>query len=115
MVMVDILSSQSLIGPGLSAPTLAGKLLSQNISFAAVATTTYSASVLDWATRVCLFNNQLTAPHPIHMMKPEIEWRSGCKAQSTSEKTLGWVPTPPSVSHRFFVVLRYLIKCFNAS
>src|ERR1700719_4015442 len=115
MAIVDMLSSHSLVTPGSLTPTSARKLLNHKISLAAIAAATYSASVLDCATKVCLLDDQLTAPRPIRTTKPDIECRSGCDAQSASEKTSGVVPAPPKVSQRSFVVLRYLINRFNAS
>src|ERR1700731_4219123 len=92
IAIVDILSSHNFVAPGSLAPTSDRKLLIQNISLAATVAAMYSASILDCATRLCRLDNQLTAPRPIRMTKPDIEWRSGCEAQSASENTSGWVP-----------------------
>src|SRR6202043_3268956 len=77
MAIVDMLSSHIVIAPGSLAPTSARRLLSQNISLAAIAAAMYSASVLDCATRVCLLDDQLTAPQPMRITKPDIECQSG--------------------------------------
>src|ERR1700731_1334821 len=106
IAIVDMLSSHSLVAPGSAAPTSVRHILNQKISLAAVAAAMYSASVLDCATRVCFLDDQLTAPRPIRLTKPDIECRSGWDAQSTSENTSGVVPGPPSVSQRSLVVFR---------